>query len=204
MIFHCIVQILKNDIVDIRSQMTYRCIQKVQLVLQAEFLELGSCCGIKLSSLTTVFHVDIINVFHQLDCLALADMLIQSSAKIIGNIIFSVRKRTCTAETAHNRTSLTVDTVLYLFAIDWALSFLKGITLFKNCYFAVRFFFHQFICCKNPSRTCTDNNHIIVHALSSSTSKKSLLFSLSLFRAYKEQKELFFYKILFTFYVSLL
>ena len=142
MIFHCIVQVLKNDIVDIRSQMTYRCIQKVQFVLQAEFLELGSCCGIKLGSLTAVFHVDIINVFHQPDRLTLADMLVQSSTEIVGDVIFSIGECSCTAETAHDRASLTVDTVLYLLAVDRAFSLLKGISLFKNCHFAIRLFFH--------------------------------------------------------------
>ena len=52
------------------------------------------------------------------------------------------RCRTCTAEAAHDGTSLTVDTVLYLLAVDRAFSLLKGISLFKNCHLAVRFLFH--------------------------------------------------------------
>ena len=141
-IFHCIVQILKNDIVNICSQVTNRCIQKIQFILQAEFLEFGSRCGIKLRSLTAIFHVDIVNILHQLDCLALADMFVQSSTEIVGDVIFSIRECTCTAEAAHDGTSLTVDTVLYLLAVDRAFSLFKGVSLFENCHFTVRHFFH--------------------------------------------------------------
>ena len=38
MILHLIVQILKNDIVDVGSQVAYRSIQKFQFILQADFL----------------------------------------------------------------------------------------------------------------------------------------------------------------------
>ena len=167
MIFHRIVQILKNNIVNICSEMAYGRIQKIQFVLQAEFFKFGSCCRIKLCSLSAVFHIDIVYVFHQLNSFALADMFIQCSAKIIGDIIFSIRECTSAAETAHDRTSLTVDTVFNLFAVDRAFSFFERISLFKNCHFVIRFFFHQLVCRKNSSRAGTDNDHIIVHASSS-------------------------------------
>ena len=142
MIFHCIIKIFKNYIIDICSQMTHRSIQKIQFILQTEFLELRSCCRIKFGSLTAIFHINIIYIFHQFNCLALANMLVQRSAKIIGNIIFSIRKCACAAKSAHNRASLTIDTVFYLFAVNRTFSFLKGISLFENCHFTVRHFFH--------------------------------------------------------------
>ena len=142
MVFHCIVHIFQNNVVDVCSQMTYRCIQKIQLVLKAEFLEFGSCCGIKFGSFSTVFHVNVIYIFHQVNGFFFADMLIQSTTKIIGDIIFSIRKCSCATETAHNRTSLTVDACFYLFSINWTFSLFKRISLFKNCHLAVRFLFH--------------------------------------------------------------
>ena len=167
MIFHCIIQILQNNIVDICSEMTYGRIKKVQFVLQAKFFEFGPSCRIKLCSLSAVFHIDIVYIFHQLNSFALADMFIQCSAKVIGDIIFSIRECTCAAETAHDRASLTVDTVFNLFAVDRTFSFFKRISLFKNSHFVIRFFLHQLICCKNSSRAGTNNDYIIVHASSS-------------------------------------
>ena len=167
MVFHCIIQIFKNNIIDICSEMTYGCIQKIQFILQTELLELSSCCRIELCSLSAIFHIDIVYIFHQFNGFVFSDMLVQCSAKIIGDIIFSIGECTCATKAAHNRTSLTVDTVFDFFAVNRTFSFFKRISLFKNSHFVIRFFFHQLVCRKDSSRAGTNNDHIIVHASSS-------------------------------------
>ena len=163
MIFHLVIQILKHHIVNICSKMTYRCIEKIQLVLQTKLLEFGSGCRIEFCSFPTVFHVDLIYILHQFYCLFLPDIFEQCSPEIIGNIIFPIRKCSCSPEAAHDRTSFTIDTVLNFFPVNRTFSLFKRISLFKHGNLTFRLLFHQLIRRKNPSRTCSNNDHIIIH-----------------------------------------
>ena len=163
MIFHLVIQILKHHIVDICSKMTYRCVEKIQLVLQTKLLEFGSGCRIEFCSFPTVFHVDFIYILHQFYCLFLPDIFEQCSPEIIGNIIFPIRKCSCSPEAAHDRTSFTIDTALNFFPVNRTFSLFKRISLFKHGNLTFRLLFHQLIRRKNPSRTCSNNDHIIIH-----------------------------------------
>ena len=96
------VQIAKNNIIDIRPQMTHLGIQQMQTVLQAGFPDCGVRSGIELCSLPAVFQIDLIHIAHQLQGPGLTHMLMQASAEIIGNIVFSIGKSACAAEPAHD------------------------------------------------------------------------------------------------------
>ena len=163
--FHFILQfiekILQNHIVDIGSQVAYRSIQKVQTVLHTDLFESGSCRRIQLCSLSAVEQIDLIHVLHQFDSRLFTDMFVQSAAKIIGDVIFSVRKCTSSAETAHDGTALTVDTGLDLHTVDRTFSLIQHVTGLKDSHLQFRFLFHQFISRKNSSGTCTDDDNII-------------------------------------------
>ena len=167
MILHLLVQVAKHDVVDIRSQMANRCIQKIQLVLQTKLFKLRSCGGIKLRSLAAILHIDLVHILHQLHCLLLANVLIQRAAEIVGNVIFSIRKCPGSAKTAHDRAALTAYTALDLFAVNRTFSFFERIALLKYSQLQIRFPFHQLICRKNASRTSPDNYHVISHMPSS-------------------------------------
>ncbi len=70
-------------------KMSDRCIQKLQLVLQTKLFELCSGCRIKFCAFTTVLHINLINILIS-SMPALADIFVQGTAKIIGNIIFPI------------------------------------------------------------------------------------------------------------------
>ena len=112
------IQIFQHNIVDIRAQMAHRCIQKLQFVLDTDLFKLRTGCREKAGSLTAVLHVDIIHIVHQIQRFLTADMLIECAAEIVSDIVFSIGKSTGSAETAHDRTGLAVDTGLDLVTVD--------------------------------------------------------------------------------------
>ena len=75
LILHLIVEILKNNVIDICSQMTYRCIQKIQFVLKTKLFKFCSGCGVQFCTFSTIFHIDLIDVLHQLNSLFFTDIL---------------------------------------------------------------------------------------------------------------------------------
>ena len=101
--------------------MTHRSVQKLQLILQADLLKLGPCGRIHLRLFAAVAGVDIIHIAHQLKGLLLADVFKKGSAKIIGDIVFSVRKCTCAAKAVHNGTGFTFYAGFYFLAVDGAM-----------------------------------------------------------------------------------
>ena len=61
----------------------------MQVVLDAQGLEPSAGSGIELAALTTVAHVDFIDVLHQIQRLGLSDVLVQGAAKIVGDVILA-------------------------------------------------------------------------------------------------------------------
>ena len=70
--------------------MAYRSIQKLQLVLETNLLELGACRRIHTGLSPAVGSVDIIDIPHQVESLLLADVFIESAAEVVGDIVFPV------------------------------------------------------------------------------------------------------------------
>ena len=161
-IFQLCIKIFKNNIVDICSKMADRCIQKIQLILHTEFLNMCSWCRIHFCTLTTEFHIDFINIIHQIDCCFFSNVLIQCSTKIVRDIVFSIWKCSCSAESTHNRACLAVHAALNLLSVDWAFSLLQWISGLKNRHLQFRCFLCQLVSCKDSPRSCTDNNYIII------------------------------------------
>ena len=75
-ILHLIVQILQNNIIDICSKVTDRSIQKLQFILQTDLLQIGSGSRVHLSAFTTVGHIDMIHIFHEVKRLLASDIFI--------------------------------------------------------------------------------------------------------------------------------
>ena len=142
--------------------MAHRGIQQMQIILDAQLLELGAGCGIEPGALTAVAHVDLIHILHQFQRLSLADVFIQRTAKIVGNVVFSVGKRTCAAETAHDRAALTANAGLDLHAVNGAMAAVQCMTRFKHSHLQLRTALRQFIGRKNTAGTGANNNHIII------------------------------------------
>ena len=143
--------------------MTNGGVEQIQLILQTELFQVRACCGVHLCALTAVFHIDLIHILHQLDCLCLADIFIQSSAKIIGDIVLSVRESACTAKPAHDRTALALDTALYLLSVNRAAPPVKRMPCLEHCDFYLFFLLQHLIRRKNSTRTCPYYDHVVMH-----------------------------------------
>ena len=132
LILQMILEVLQNNIINICTQMADRSIQKMQTMLHAGFLELCSCSGIQLRSLPAKAEVDSIYVFHQFNGRLLSDILIESTAEIIGNVVFSIRKCTGAAESAHDGTAFAVNTGLDFITINGTFTVLQRMSYLKN------------------------------------------------------------------------
>ena len=82
--------------------MAHRCIKKIQLILEAELLEMRARRGVHLGSLSAVLHVDLIDILHQIYGFLLADVLVERAAEIIRDIVLAVRKCARAAEAPHD------------------------------------------------------------------------------------------------------
>ena len=89
-ILELFIQVLQDDIVDICSQMAHRGIQQLQLVLHAFLLYVRSRRGIELCSLSAVGQIDLIHILHELNGLALSDILEQGAAEVVGYVVFAI------------------------------------------------------------------------------------------------------------------
>ena len=156
-----IKQIFQHDIIDIRPEMTHRCIQEFQLILHAQLLKLCARGRVHFRALAAVRYIDLIHIAHQLNGSILADILVQCAAEVIGNIIFPVREGARSSETAHDRAGLTSDAAFYFLPVDRTFSLLQRIPRLKYSHPDPGGFLHQLIRRKDPSRTCADDDHII-------------------------------------------
>ena len=85
------------------------------------------------SQLAAVGHVDLVNVVHEVERLLLADVFVQRAAKVVGDVIFSVGKSACSAESVHDRAGLTLDTAFDFVTVDRAVALLERVTGIKYC-----------------------------------------------------------------------
>ena len=144
--------------------MTNGSIQQFQLVLDTQLFEFGSGCGEHTGIFAAVGDIDLIHVFHQIQGGLFADMLVKSSAEVVGDIVFSIGKCTGAAETAHDRAGLTADTGFHFLTVDRTVAFAQRITRLKYSNLQSRFFLNQFIGREDSARTGSNNNYIIHHS----------------------------------------
>ena len=161
-ILQVVIQVLEDSIVNICAQMTDRCIQQVEIVLQALTLELAPCGGVEASALAAVCHVDLVHIVHQLQRLVLADVLIESAAELVGDVIFTVGESACTAKAVHNGAGLALDAGLDLHAVDGALALMEGIARLKDGHLPLGLQLLQLIGGENTAGAGTDNHDIIL------------------------------------------
>ena len=96
-------------------------------MLDAGLLELGSGGGVKLRPRAAVAHIDLVHIAHQLQRLPLADILIQRTAEVVGNVVLSVGKGPRAAEAAHDGAALAADAGLDFLPIDGAAAAVQGV-----------------------------------------------------------------------------
>ena len=161
-----LVYVLEHYVVDISTEVTNRCIEKMQIVLHTDLLELTACGRVELRAATAVKHIDIVNVFHKIDGLLLADILVERAAEIVGYIVFSIRKSTRTAKSGHNRAGLAFDTGFYLVAVDGTLAATEGIAGLKDRYLERGIKLCKLVCREDSTRAGTYYKHVVIHKLS--------------------------------------
>ena len=157
------IDVFQHHIVDIRAQMANGSVQQVQIVLDAYSLEAGAGGGVQLGTGAAVAQVDLVHIVHQLQRLLLADVFVKRTAKVVGNIIFSVGESARTAETAHDRAALAADAGFDFISVDGAAAFAQSMAGFKYSHLQLRLVLHQLVGGENTAGAGTDNDHIILH-----------------------------------------
>ena len=132
LILQMIIEVLQNNIINIRTQMADRSIQKMQAVLHTGFLKFCSRSGIQLRALPAKTEIDSIHIFHQFNGCLFSDILIESAAEIIGNVVFSIRKCTGSAESTHDGAAFAVNTGLDFITINGTFTVLQRMSYLKN------------------------------------------------------------------------
>ena len=92
-----------------------------------------------------------------------ADVFIQRTAESVGDVVFSVGKSTCTAETAHNGAALAVNAALDLISIDGTVALLQRMTGFEDGDLQVGILLYQLVSGEDTAGAGTDNNDVIFH-----------------------------------------
>jgi len=133
----------------------------VQAVLQAFRPESGISCGIQPGPCSAVCHIDLIHIVHELQRLGLSDIFMQRAAEFVGNIVFAVGKRACSAETVHDSAGGAVDALGDLFAVNGAFSFMKGTALFENGDLQAGLFQTKLISREDTAGAGADNNYVV-------------------------------------------
>ena len=139
-------------------------VQKMQAVFQAGTLDFRIGRGVELGTLSPVDQVDLIHIFHQVDGLLLAHILIQGAAELIGDIVFSVGKGARAAEAAHDRAGGAFDAGLDLLAVNGAFPALKRIAQLEHTDFQPPVRLGQLISAEYSSGACAHDDHIIIHS----------------------------------------
>ena len=158
-----LVQVLQHDIVYIGSEMPHRSIQKVQSVLEAHLFDVAVGSGVQRGSLPSVGKVDLINIFHQVDRLLFADILVQSAAELVRDVVFAVRECARSAEAVHDGTGLAVDAGLDLITVDRTVPLLQRVARLQHRHLPLGLTLHQFIGGKDAAGARADNQNIIFH-----------------------------------------
>ena len=167
LVFQVVIQVFQHHIVDVRAQMPDGGIQQVQIILNADGLEFGAGGGVELGAFAAVGHVDLIHIFHQIQGPLFADVFVEGAAKIIGNVVFSVRKCACAAETAHNGAAFAADAAFDGGAVDGAGALVQRVTGLKNADFQLGVPQDQLIGGKNTARARADDQYVVIrHILS--------------------------------------
>ena len=110
-------------------------------------------------------HVDGIHIVHQLQRLLFADMFVQRAAEVVGDIVFTVRKRACAAESAHDRAAFAVDTGFDLLAVDGTFALFEAVTRLEYRCLEARVQLLQLIGRENTARARPDNDNIVMFHL---------------------------------------
>ena len=135
----------------------------MEVVLHTQLFEFGAGSGIKLGALAAVGHVDLVDVTHQLQRLGLAQILVKRAAKIIGNVVFSVGKSACAAETAHNGAVFAGNTGFDLNAVNGTFAVFQRMSGLEDGDLQFRAQPGQLIGGKDTARPRADNDHIVIH-----------------------------------------
>ncbi len=110
-----------------------------------------------------MIQVNLVHVLHQPDGLLTPDMLVQRTAKRVGDVVLPVGKRARAAKPAHDGTPRAANAGLHLLAVDGTLSLIQRIARLENGNLQAFILLYQLVCGKNAARPGADNNDVIFH-----------------------------------------
>ena len=160
--------------VDVGAQMPHRCIEQLELMLQAGLLERRVCRGVQLGSRSSVTEVDLVHVLHEAGGLLLANVLVKVAAKVVGDVVLSVREGPRTAKAAHDGAALAVDAGLYAPSVYGAPTPVERVARLEHAHTKIGAQLAQLVGRIDASRARANNYYIIIHSQTSPVSVRHL------------------------------
>ena len=145
------------------AEMAHGGVQQMEVVLHTQLFEFGAGGGIEFRAFSAVGHVDLVDVAHQLQRSGLAQILVKRAAKIVGNVVFSVGKSACAAETAHNGAAFAGNTGFDLNAVNGTFAVFQRMSGLEDGDLQLRAQPGQLIGGKDTAGPRADNDHIVIH-----------------------------------------
>ena len=136
----------------------------MQVVLQAQLLDGGCAGGVQVGALAAVCHVDFVHIFHQLQGLLFADVLVQGAAELVGDVVLAVGKSPGPAEAVHNGAGGALDAGLHLVPVNGTVPPAQGMSRLKQGDLQVRPFLQQLIGGVDSAGASAHDQHIILHS----------------------------------------
>ena len=163
LVLQFVIEVLEDDVVDVRPQVAHGSVQQGQTVLHAFLFELGTGGGVHFRARSAVCAVDVVDILHELEGRLPADVFIERAAKVVRDVVFAVRESARPAEAVHDGTGGTVDAALHFLAVDGTVALRELVPLFEHGDVQVILLTGQFIGGKDAAGARADDDDIVFH-----------------------------------------
>ena len=158
-----VVQVFEHDVVDVRAQMPHLRVEQVQAVFQTLSFQLRIRRGVELRPLAAVGEIDLVDIAHQLDGLALADVLVERAAELVGDVVLAVGKGARAAEAAHDAAHRALHAAFHLAAVDRAFAFLERAAQLQHRDLQSSVGLCELVGGENAARPRADHHNVVLH-----------------------------------------
>jgi hypothetical protein len=142
------------------------CIKESQVISEALGFKGIVCGAIHSCTLAAKLEVDLINVFHKINSLLLADIFVERAAKVVCNVILSVRESACAAKAVHNSARLAVNAGFDFDTVNGTFTLFQLVSGFENGNFQVIIFLYKLIGGEDSTGACANYNYVVKHIFS--------------------------------------
>ena len=163
LVLQLVIEVLEDDVVDVRPQVAHGSVQQGQTVLHAFLFELCAGRGVHFRARSAVCAVDVVDILHELEGRLPADVFIERAAKVVRDVVFAVRESARPAEAVHDGTGGTVDAALHFLAVDGTVALREFMAFLEDGDLETGRFAGQLIGGKDAAGARPDDDDIVFH-----------------------------------------